>query len=62
MTRRRFLAGLEQSLADLEETDPEVRAARDRYDDAVDRLIGRNGKLSIEEVHRIYDGGGPDES
>lgn len=62
MTRRRFFPSLEQTLAELEQTDPEVKAARERYDDAVDRIVGRNGKLSMEEVRRIYDGDECDES
>lgn len=56
MTRRLWAKSMEQTLTELEETDPEVKAAREGYDDTRDRILGMNGKLSMEEIRAIYHG------
>lgn len=59
--RAKARGSMERELHELEQTDPEVKAARESYDATRDRILGQNGKLSMDDVRRIYDGDTDDE-
>jgi hypothetical protein len=49
---KKLYRSLTTELEELERTDPEVRAARERYDRMVERITTG---LSYEDLRRIYD-------
>lgn len=45
---------LTEDLEELERTDPEVKRAKKRLDDTMERMSGKGPALSFDEIHNIY--------